>query len=290
MPVQTSPMQAPSTLEKLVAPLAENEFLELLRQRQLMHLHDANHHFAPWLNWPAFRRLIERGEYSRDLGHIRVTKESLDVPRRNWEIDDRVDADKLEYYLGKGFGLHFNHIEPFIPPLDALCQQIKTHLSERANASLMITSGVDGLFKLHYDDSDGCMVQIEGTKRWLIYGPTVLHPVPGLPNTGRPQGDPVFDDVLEPGDVLILPAGYWHHCQAGPGRSVHLAIAFTPPTGWHAVKSLFARLLDEEPFRRPLTRAARPEEAAALEAELKRHLLLRISELDLDAFVAKWRN
>ena len=288
MSIQVHPGRAPSTLEQLVAPLSEHEFLDLLRQRRLTLLRGANDRYAAWLGWEAFRRLIERGEYSRESSHIRVAKESLDVPRRNWETGDKVDVDKLEYYLAKGFGLHFNHIEPYVPPLCALCDQIKSRLFEMANASLMITSGADGLFKLHYDDSDGFMVQIEGTKRWRIFGPTATHPMPGMPTSARPKDEPLFDEVLEPGDVLVLPAGYWHHCQAGPGRSVHLAIGFTPPTGWHAVRALTSELLAQERFRRPLTRLKGPAETAELEAELKKYLIERTNQLNLDAFVANW--
>src|SRR5438067_100743 len=235
MSVPVHPEGAPLTLEGLVAPLAQDDFLALLRQRQLTILRGANHGYASSLSWAAFRGLIERGEYSRHPGHIRVVKESLDVPRRSWESGDKLDLDKLEYYLAKGFGLHFNHIEPYVSALSALCGQIKSRLSENANASLMITSGADGLFKLHYDDSDGVMVQIEGSKRWQIFSPTAVHPIPGMPSAPNPTAEPIWDEVLQPGDVLILPAGYWHHCQAGPGRSVHLAIGFTPPTGCDAV-------------------------------------------------------
>jgi ribosomal protein L16 Arg81 hydroxylase len=290
MVIQVHPRTAPSALEKLVAPLTEQEFLELMHQRRLTLLRGANHHYAAWLGWEAFRRLIERGEYSRQSSHIRVTKESLDVPRRNWETGDTVDVDKLEYYLAKGFGLHFNHIEPYVPPLSALCDQIRSRLSEMANASLMINSGADGIFKPHYDDSDVFIVQIEGTKRWEIFGPTVTHPTDGLPTGARPQGEPLFDEVLEPGDVLVLPAGYWHHCQAGPGRSVHLGICFTPPTGWHAVRALASELLADERFRRPLTRLRGAAETAALEAELKNCLVEKVHQLNLDAFIARWRN
>src|SRR6185295_722295 len=89
MSVQVHPLSAPSTLEKLVAPLTEQEFQELLRRRELKLLRKVNDRYAAWLGWEAFRRLIQRGEYSRTSGHIRVAKESLDVPRRNWETDDK---------------------------------------------------------------------------------------------------------------------------------------------------------------------------------------------------------
>jgi len=170
-----------------------------------------------------------------------------------------------------------------------LCDHIRSRLGEIANASLMITSGSDGLFRLHYDDPDGFMVQIEGTKRWQIFAPTVNHPMDALPRGPRPKGAPMVDEILEPGDILILPAGYWHHCQAGTGRSVHLAIAFTPPTGWHAVRALSEELISEERFRRPLTRVGGPAETAELQSQLKQYLMQKIDQLDLDAFVAKWR-
>jgi ribosomal protein L16 Arg81 hydroxylase len=103
-----------------------------------------------------------------------------------------------------------------------------------------------------------------------------------------PKNAPIFDEVLQPGDFLFVPGGNWHHCEAGPGRSLHLGIFIIPPAGWHAVKALTSQLLAEEMFRTPLTRLKGPSELAALEADVKKRLIEKIDRLKLDEFLAQW--
>jgi ribosomal protein L16 Arg81 hydroxylase len=289
MLVQVRPGQTPSTLDELIAPLTKAEFLAVLRERRITHLRAANHRYAAWLGWDALRRLIERGEYSQERDHVRVSKESMMVPQTRWETKGTVDNAKLEDFVAKGFSLILTHIEPFVPPLAALCDQIKSRLSEASYAGVIITSGTDGAFKIHFDFEDLVIVQIEGTKRWQFFGPPVPHPVRNMPKPVIPQDSaPIFDEVLEPGDLLIVPAGNWHHCQAGPGRSIHLGVFIIPPTGWDAVRALTANLLAEELFRRPLTRLSSPGDRAALETELKKGILEKVNQLQLDTFLARW--
>src|SRR5882672_3296906 len=144
MLVQVRPGKAPSPLGQLVAPLTEAEFLAVLCERRLTHLRGANDHYAAWLGWEALQRLIERGEYSHEHDHVRVSKESVAVPQRSWEADGKVDVAKLEDLLTKGFSLILTHIEPYVPPLAALCDQIKSRLSEASYAGVIVTSGSDG--------------------------------------------------------------------------------------------------------------------------------------------------
>lgn len=280
---------AASTLEELVAPLTQSEFLSLFRERKLTLLRNAEGaRYSTWLSWEALRRLVERGDYPRGRGDFRVSKESVMVPQARWSKDGKVDATLLEDYLAKGFSVIMTHIEPFVPPLGTLCADVKARLSEVSYAGVIITSGDDGAFKLHYDPEDLIIVQVEGTKRWQIFGPAVANPVFGMPKPPAPKDAPVFDEVLEPGDLLFVPAGNWHHCQAGPGRSVHLGLFFVPPTGYHAVKALASELLAEEVFRTPLTRLGGPEKLAAMEARIKDRLVERIREMKLAEFPAEW--
>ena len=154
MLVQVRPGKASSPLDRLVAPLTEAEFLAALCERRVTHLRAANDHYAAWLGWEALRRLIERGEYSQEHDHLWVSKESVAVPQRNWETNGKVDVAKLEDFLAKGFSLILTHIEPYVPPLAALCDQIKSQLSEASYAGVIVTSSTDGAFKLHFDFED----------------------------------------------------------------------------------------------------------------------------------------
>jgi ribosomal protein L16 Arg81 hydroxylase len=277
------------TLEDLVAPLPEAAFLPLLRERKLTLVRGTGAHpLTELVSWEALRRLIERGEYPRGRDDIRVSKESEAVPQDRWTTNGKVDTTKLEVLLAKGYNIVITHIEQQIAPLATLCANIKLRLSEVIFAGVIVTTGIDGAFKRHYDPEDLVILQIEGSKRWQIFGPAVSNPVMGMPKQSPPQGEPIFDEVLHAGDILLVPGGNWHHCENGPGRSVHVGIFFIPPTPWHAVDVLSSRLLSEEMFRTRLSRVENDAELATLEVEIKKRLIEKIGELNLDEFVAEW--
>ena len=117
--------------------------------------------------------------------------------------------------------------------------------------------------------------------------PPVGYPIVGMRKPPVPESDPVFDEVLREGDVLLLPGGNWHHCENGPGRSVHVGIFLIPPAPWHAIKALTAGLLEEELYRTPLTRLDETT-LLALETEIKQRLREKIGEMKFDRIFRDW--
>ena len=202
----------------------------------------------------------------------------------------KVDAAKLEQFLVAGFSVVIVHLDEHVPALAAVCDEIRTQMQEGAFVGAVITSGTGaGAFKIHYDPEDLVILQVEGTKRWQIFGPPVSNPVRRMPKQGPPNGTvPIFDEVLEPGDLLFVPGGNWHRCESGLSTSVHLGIFFLPPTGWHAANQLTQQLLADELFRMPLTRFEGTAGPKALEDEMKSRLIQKIGELKLNEFVRGW--
>src|SRR5664279_4548962 len=117
----------PSTLAELVVPLPEAEFLELLHERKLTLLRGKNgERYTELLGWNALRHMIERGEYPRGPDHFRVAKESISAPQARWTSEGRADVAKLEECLAEGYSVIATHIEPLLPPLAALCEDIRS--------------------------------------------------------------------------------------------------------------------------------------------------------------------
>ncbi|WP_239655745.1 JmjC domain-containing protein, partial [Streptomyces sp. M10] len=86
-------------------------------------------------------------------------------------------------------------------------------------------------FDDHYDVHDVFVLQIEGTKRWLVHRPVHPDPLRDQPWTDRRSAvaeaaasEPYLDVVLAPGDVLYLPRGWLHAAQAQGAVSVHLTL------------------------------------------------------------------
>ena len=275
-------------LEDLFAPLSRTEVLALLRERKLTLLRSgAGRHLAADAGWEALKALIARGEYPRGRGDIRVSKESENLPEGQWTKDGKLDAGKLEIHLARGYNVVITHLEPLVPSLGAICEEVRTCLHERSFAGVIVTTGADGAFRRHYDPEDLFIIQVEGSKRWQIFAPPVTHPIDGMRKPPVPDSAPVFDEVLREGDVLLLPGGNWHHCENGPGRSVHVGIFLIPPAPCHAIKALAAGLLEEELYRTPLTRLDQAG-LLALEADIKKRLAEKIAEMKFEQFIEDW--
>ncbi len=283
---------APSTLADLVSPLTKADFLEVLRRRELVYRPGANgDRYAPVLGWPALRCMIEAGDYPNTRpDDIRVVKDSTVAPAERWTTDGKIDVTKVDKFLAAGFSIVILHLEEHVPALADVCDEIRTRMLEGSFVGTVVTSGTGaGAFRIHYDPEDLVILQVEGTKRWQIFGPPVSNPVRRMPKQAAPNGaEPIFDEVLEPGDLLFVPAGNWHRCESGLSTSVHLGIFFLPPTGWHAANQLTRQFLDEELFRTPLTRLEGTAGLEALEEEMKSRLIEKIRELKLNDFVAGW--
>jgi hypothetical protein len=288
--------KAPSTLAELVAPLSEEEFMALLRERKLTLLRGVgSERYASLLNWKSLLQMIEQGRHPPGLGDFRLIKESQIPPPDRWlkknPVGDGnvVDVPQLLAYLNHGFSLSVTGIDRYAPHLKSLCENIAATLREQIKMGAIVTTGTGGAFKLHYDPEDLVILQVEGRKRWKIFGPPVTNPVVGAPQPEPPSEDTLlFDEFLEPGDFLFLPAGHWHRCENASPMSVHLGFFFQAPNGMDVIKSITAQLLADDRLRLPLTRLDDVAELSAFEADIKTRAMERINGLDLRAFFAEF--
>jgi ribosomal protein L16 Arg81 hydroxylase len=257
-------------LQTLITPLTEADFLTALRDRKLTFLPGSEpRRFESLLNWQTLNHLLEAAAFPLQL--LRVLRESTPIPESLYVKQGRVSSRALSNLLNQGVSLIFNRLENQVPSLRVLCNNIASQTFEHIRAAAVITSGRGGALECHYDDQDLIILQIAGTKRWHVFGVS----------DRRPEGSPVFDRVLKPGDLLFLPAREWHHCENGPHRSLHLSILFDPPNGRHIMELLASQLVSEEIFRRPLTRHSSAESLATHEAALKAHLVEMIRSISL---------
>jgi ribosomal protein L16 Arg81 hydroxylase len=272
-------MSAISDLRRLVDPLTEAQFLTLLRESKLTFLPGSDpRRFETLLNWEALNLLLDSGTFP--LQDLRVLRESTPIPTMLYIKQGRLCSTAFTNLLDKGVSLICNQLEKHVPALQVLCRNITRRTSEQISAAAVVTSGRGGALACHRDDEDLIILQIAGTKRWQVFGPSVI--------AGRPpQGPPTFDRVLQPGDFLFLPSGQWHHCENGPHRSLHLSILIVPPSGRHLMATLASQLLSDEIFRRPLTRHSNQQTLAAHEAALKARLVDAIQAISSAHFLTE---
>jgi hypothetical protein len=169
-------------------------------------------------------------------------------------------------------------------------------------------SGDGAGFAAHFDANIATTLQIEGSKLWRFSRRPAL-PWPPANGGYMPDGscrfineateggwpDPKaaeaveripldeFDEVLlEPGDVLMLPAGTWHSAKAG-GYSLALNLAFKPNNFAQVVATLIERRFVYDPNWRGvaplLPSLPQPPGAPPLRATYVRYVKERLAEL-----------
>ncbi|HFF5260580.1 TPA: cupin domain-containing protein, partial [Acinetobacter baumannii] len=139
--------------------------------------------------------------------------------------------NKLYDYLNKGATLIANKIsnEPKIYKY----RRYFEHLSGRPTiASLYLAYGNDSSFRAHWDTRDVFALQFEGRKKWTLYKPNFELPINNQESKDMKSyscPDEVYMEViLEEGDILYIPRGWWHDPIPLGETSVHLSIGTYP--------------------------------------------------------------
>ncbi len=101
----------------------------------------------------------------------------------------------------------------------------------RYRGSVALWIGPSGtVTPLHHDTSNILFAQVYGRKRFKLVAPwetALMHTARGVYNTLDPEGPTralVKTVTLDPGDMLFIPVGWWHHVRS---LSLSINLAFT---------------------------------------------------------------
>lgn len=125
----------------------------------------------------------------------------------------RIIKDVFYAYLRAGATLVLNRLETKSPIIGQLALEIARFVGEKAVANGYAAFGGEGTFAKHWDTHDVFAVQLIGRKHWKVFAPTFELPLTHQKSKERKHEcptEPVFDGILEAGDVLYLPRGWWH--------------------------------------------------------------------------------
>lgn len=157
----------------------------------------------------------------------------------------RNHAMAVESFRG-GRSLRIDGIQRFSRKLILLCRALEQEFSCPTNINLYLTPGQAGARALdrHYDTHDVFILQTHGRKKWRIYDSPIEFPLEYLPPircerqgrfrqkievrkelAARSTANVVNEFILEAGDLLYLPRGYWHEAEGVAGHvSCHLTV------------------------------------------------------------------
>ena len=132
------------------------------------------------------------------------------------------------------------------------CRELEARLGHPVQANAYSTPRRSQGLPVHHDTHDVFVLQVGGTKRWLVYDPVLELPLRDQryrPELGAP-GDVVLDVVLQPGDTLYLPRGWMHEALTSDEDSLHLTVGVTVYTWFDAFRAAVERCAEDVEFRR----------------------------------------
>jgi ribosomal protein L16 Arg81 hydroxylase len=166
------------------------------------------------------------------------------------------------------------------------CQQaLRAHAVVNLYAGWRTEKGLD----LHWDPQENMMLQISGRKHWKVYAPTRPHPLRvDVAAAPKPTQAPVWEGILQDGDMIYVPRGWWHVAVPVDEPSLHLTVTLMPAAGDDLLEWFVSRLKRHDEMRmnvpRLLGEAARAQHAARV-----RELLLQAwDDGALEQFLAEW--
>jgi ribosomal protein L16 Arg81 hydroxylase len=135
-------------------------------------------------------------------------------------------------HLRRGATLSFDAIDELHAPLTRLGESFEAFF--RGGTKINIYAGWRALhgLDLHRDNQEIFILQLDGRKRWLLYGFSVDGVDQRELRTGSvPPPGALLDQILQPGDLLYIPRGCYHVAVPMNEPVLHLTVGVKNPRG-----------------------------------------------------------
>ena len=273
-------MSHPRRFADLIEPLPPTEFFSSVWTRCFHYIPGPASKFTGLLDWESLNdtlrhhrldfprlRLVQAGESlptSSYLNHVE-SRRGIQIPR--------IRVPELTAHLRQGATLVLDSVDEVHEPITKLAELLEYTFHERVQVNAYAAWGKCEGFDCHWDDHDVLVLQAVGSKRWRIYGETRKYPLYRdiVPNE-EPPPEAVWDHVLEDGDFLYIPRGWWHGAEPLGEPTLHLTCGIYSRTGIDLLNWLTDQLHNSEMFRKDLPRFASAEVQAEYTDELQKVL------------------
>lgn len=252
-------MRTSIDFERLISPLTISEIVACCRSGKPIFKNGDPGIFRGLFD---SKRFVEAARRSDEV-HVTYP----DRRRRSMSRASRIDAGDIDTHYAAGGTVCITGVNLASSRLHRLAQACKTSLGWSGLVDCRAYLSNDGSgYTPHFDDKTVITLQIEGCKEWQVAdAPAVRNPIT---NAGRfPDGvyryfrdaseleswehfeQPEFPEkavthTLNPGDILVVPAGVWHGVRA-KGYSLSIAIALNHVGPGSARDIVFSTLMEQ---------------------------------------------
>ena len=283
--------EIPTAFDDLLSPMGRAEFLEKFWGHSFVRLTGEKGRFSSLLSWDDLNQILE---------HHRLTPPRLRLFRDGKHVEpqrylgrqygaQRLRPASLANLLSGGATLILDRVDELSPGVRDVTEAFEEALHATTLVNLYAGWRTQKGFDLHWDDQDTVILQVSGRKRWQVYRPTRLHPLPGeIEQTPKPTEEPIWEGVLEDGDILYMPRGWWHVAFPLDEPSLHLTVTIVPANGTDLLSWFVEQLKRHPEVRMNLPHPANDEARKQYSSKI-RELITDIWTDDLlDRFFAEW--
>jgi Cupin superfamily protein len=280
-----------TAFDRVISPLSRDEFLSKFWRRSFIRVDGQKGRFASLLPWADLNCILEH--HRLEPPRLRLFHDGKPIdPSRYFSLQNgkkRLRPASLINLLSDGATLILDGVEQLEPPVRELAEAFEDALHARTTVNLYAGWGTQKGFDLHWDPQDTMILQASGRKRWEIYRPTRLNPLPWeAEETLPPTEEPIWAGVLEDGDVIYIPRGWWHVALPLDEPSLHLNMTIVPANGIDLLRWFTDGLKQHAEVRMNLPDPGSTAERKQYVSRLRELILEQWSDNVLDRFLAEW--
>jgi ribosomal protein L16 Arg81 hydroxylase len=275
--------------DQVITPLSREAFLSDHWEKAWLHIPGTANRFSHLLSWDELNALLENTRMAPP--HIRLTKDGHPVEAERFVYaapgagnEPRIDPGRLVALLTEGATMVLQGMEAVAPRIRALSDSFREALQARNHVNLYASWRRQNGLDLHWDPHEVMVLQLHGRKRWQIFAPTQDYPLDtGVPP--KPTGAPQWDGLLNSGDVLYLPRGWWHIAHPVDEPSMHLTFGIAPMHGLNLLNWMAMSLRSNAHLRRNLPVLEGEPAREAYMAELRAIVADALGDSAIDDFL-----
>jgi hypothetical protein len=284
-------------LGKILEPCRREEFFASSWGKSYKHVKGWPGKFQRLLPWHELNEILRR--HRLDFPRLRLMRDGQRVPvssyiRHSTNLRTRASIPRLQHaeltkHLREGATLVLDAVDELYRPIEELAEGLEYIFHERVQVNMYAGWQTSRGFDLHWDDHDVFILQVTGRKLWRIYGETRRSPLTG--DTAEKPSDvdaPLWEAMLEDGDLLYIPRGHWHVALPQAEPTLHLTIGIHNRTGLDLLRWLSDSLRESGEFRQDLPRFASREERREHVARLRAELLKTLDDDSLERYLKEY--
>lgn len=248
-------MASTYSFSKLIAPISKETFLaEYFERKPLIIRREDRAYYKDLLSLQVLEHTLTANVLPREMAFIANATKQVD-PSEYTTPDGNGDPVRIFQQFADGGTIVFNQLQTIHPPLAALCRSLEREISCRFQTNIYLSPAKAQGFPSHYDSHDVFVLQVEGTKHWIIYNTPIELPFKGQPfrKDEMPKGEITMEFDLFPGDMLYLPRGVMHDAQTREDMTIHITLGALTTTWTELLLEAAAKVaITDVDFRRSL--------------------------------------